>query len=143
MSVNDLNERGYEAGTVQDHVVGLLSNLALHEGVLLDLGCGFGSLASACSGIGLEYVGIDLDEDGLEDLTKRGFATSRIDLADTAALPDALEAVLAGRQLAAVTLLDVIEHLSNPGDLLATLAQVASRHTGAPAGHERLQCLPL
>jgi hypothetical protein len=130
--MNETNERGFEEGTVYEHVVGLLSSHALHEGVLLDLGCGFGPIASSCAKLGLDYVGVDIERDGLADLAKQGFSTAQLDLSQTTVLVEFLESVLAGRQLAAITLLDVLEHLAHPGDLLTALADMAGRHAGAP-----------
>jgi hypothetical protein len=130
--MSETNERGFEEGTVYEHVVGMLSSHALHEGVLLDLGCGFGPIASSCAKLGLDYVGVDIERDGLADLAKQGFSTAQLDLSQTTVLVEFLESVLAGRQLAAITLLDVLEHLAHPGDLLTALADMASRHAGAP-----------
>src|ERR1035441_3777879 len=130
--MSKLSKRGYGEGTVYDHVVRLLSAHALHEGVLLDLGCGFGTVAASCAEIGLDYLGVGAEPDGLEDLAKQGFSTAFVDLSESAALVERLEEVLAGRQLAAITALEVIERLARPGELLAVLADLANRHAGAP-----------
>ena len=68
----------------------------------------------------------------LEDLAKQGFSTALLDINETDALVTSLEEVLAGRQLAAITLLDVIDHLAHPAELLIALAEMANGHTGAP-----------
>jgi len=130
--MSDLNDRAYDEESVQGHVIGLLSSLGLHEGVLFDLGCGFGAIAETCAELGLDYVGVDVNGDVLEDLAKRGFSTALLDMADTAALAESLEGLLAGRQLAGMTLLDVIGHLASPNDLLTVLADLANRHMGVP-----------
>ena len=130
--MSKLSNRGYGEGTVYDHVVRLLSAHALHEGVLLDLGCGFGTVAASCAEIGLDYLGVGAEPDGLEDLAKQGFSTALVDLSESAALVERLEEVLAGRQLAAITALEVIERLARPAELLAVLADLANRHAGAP-----------
>jgi SAM-dependent methyltransferase/regulator of replication initiation timing len=130
--MSKLSKRGYGEGTVYDHVVRLLSAHALHEGVLLDLGCGFGTVAASCAEIGLDYLGVGAEPDGLEDLAKQGFSTARVDLSESAGLVERLEEVLAGRQLAAITALEVIERLARPAELLAVLADLANRHAGAP-----------
>ena len=130
--MSKLSKRGYGEGTVYDHVVRLLSAHALHEGVLLDLGCGFGTVAASCAEIGLDYLGVGAEPDGLEDLAKQGFSTAFVDLSESAALVERLEEVLAGRQLAAITALEVIERLARPAELLAVLADLANRHAGAP-----------
>ena len=130
--MSKLSKRGYGEGTVYDHVVRLLSAHALHEGVLLDLGCGFGTVAASCAEIGLDYLGVGAEPDGLEDLAKQGFSTALVDLSESAALVERLEEVLAGRQLAAITALEVIERLARPAELLAVLSDLANRHAGAP-----------
>ena len=130
--MSKLSKRGYGEGTVYDHVVRLLSAHALHEGVLLDLGCGFGTVAASCAEIGLDYLGVGAEPDGLEDLAKQGFSTALVDLSESAGLVERLEEVLAGRQLAAITALEVIERLARPAELLAVLADLANRHAGAP-----------
>ena len=130
--MSKLSKRGFGEGTVYDHVVRLLSAHALHEGVLLDLGCGFGTVAASCAEIGLDYLGVGAEPDGLEDLAKQGFSTALVDLSESAALVERLEEALAGRQLAAITALEVIERLARPAELLAVLADLANRHAGAP-----------
>ncbi len=130
--MSKLSKRDHVEGTVYDHVVRLLSAHALHEGVLLDLGCGFGAVAASCVELGLDYVGVDTEPDGLEDLAKQGLSTPRVDLSESAVLVERLEEVLAGRQLAAITALGVIERLARPGELLTALADMANRHAGAP-----------
>ena len=130
--MSKLSKRGYGEGTVYDHVVRLLSAHALHEGVLLDLGCGFGTVAASCAEIGLDYLGVGAEPDGLEDLAKQGFSTVLVDLSESAGLVERLEEALAGRQLAAITALEVIERLARPAELLAVLADLANRHAGAP-----------
>ena len=127
-----LPKRGNEERTVYDHVVRLLSGHALHEGVLLDLGCGFGAVAASCAEFGLDYLGVGAGSDGLEEIARQGFSTALVDLSETTALVERLEEVLAGRQLAAITALDLIERLARPAELLTALADMANRHAGAP-----------
>ena len=127
-----LPKRGNEERTVYDHVARLLSGHALHEGVLLDLGCGFGAVAASCAELGLDYLGVGAGSDGLEEIARQGFSTALVDLSETTALVERLEEVLAGRQLAAITALDLIERLARPAELLTALADMANRHAGAP-----------
>ena len=130
--MSDLNTRGDGEGTLSDHVVRLLSDHALHEGVLLDLGCGFGVAAASCAELGLDYLGVDAEPGGLEALAKQGFSTALVDFGDSTALLERLEDVLAGRQLAAITALGLIERLARPGELLTVLVDMANKHAGAP-----------
>ena len=123
---------GYEEGSVYGHVFRLLSAHALHEGVLIDLGCGLAVVAESCADIGLDYLAVGTGPAGPEDPAnggtlhrisrpqRRGFARQR------------LEEVLAGRQLAAITALGVLERVARPAELLAVLAGMARGHAGAP-----------
>ena len=130
--MTDLDRRDHEEEVVYDHVIRLLSSHALHEGVVLDLGCGFGAIAASCAKLGLDYLGVDVEQDCLEDLARQGFSTALLDLNETSGLVASLEEVLAGRRLAAITLVDVIDHLARPCELLTALADMAKGHTGAP-----------
>ena len=123
---------GYEEGSVYGHFFRLLSEHALHEGVLLDIGGGLGAVAASCAELGLDYLAVDSDPKGLEDLAKRGFSTALVDLGERALLAERIEGVLGGRQLAAITALDLIERVARPAELLAVLAGMARSHAGAP-----------
>jgi ubiquinone/menaquinone biosynthesis C-methylase UbiE len=124
---------GYRDDTVYASVVGLLERFHLAEGqVIVDIGCGFGAIAEAVRERGLTYVGFDVDADGLKDLAERGFETERLDLS---VVPDAIALIskrLDGRQLAAVVMIDSLEHITNGPDVLAGLHRVAQLGGGAP-----------
>ena len=130
--MTELREHPHEEGTVHEHVTRLLSSHALPEGVLLDLGCGFCAAAASCAELGLEYLGVGSEPGRLEELSKRGVATVLVDLGESASLVKRLEEALAGRQLAAITALDLIGRTARPAELLTVLAAVARRHKGAP-----------
>ncbi len=123
---------GHAGESVHGHVFRLLSAHARNEGVLLDLGCGLGAVAASCAEIGLDYLGVGAEPDGLAELAGRGFSTAVVDLGEQAALLQRLEEVLAGRSLAAIVALDLIERLTRPAELLAVLGEVARKHPGAP-----------
>lgn len=116
--------------SVYAHVRDLLLSFHHQGGVVLDLGCGYGALAEVCRAYGFEYVGCDVAGDGLDALASRGFEVHVLDLsleADLARLPT----VVASRPLAAVLMLDVIEHLTQPDLALAALHDLA-RTSGVP-----------
>ena len=110
----------------------LLDRAGITEGVVLDLGCGRSPLAEPLAERGLTHVGCDIDVDALADLAERGSETHPLSLlADADDLVAGLEQVLAGRPLAAVLALDVLEHLPDPVDtLLAVRRFVLGLHDG-------------
>ncbi len=93
------------------HAVELLERLGLERGLVVDLGCGVGSIAEPLLDLGFEYIGVDIDHDSLEQLTKRGLEGRELDLGQTDELAGRMLEVAGGRRVAAVLLLDVIEHL--------------------------------
>ena len=111
----------YTPGSTYAAVMALVDTLPLRGGVALDLGCGYGAVAEPLAERGFEYVGIDVDPEGVADLRRRGFEAHERPLwgADpTTQLPGSppgllakLLAELAGeREISLVLLLDVIEH---------------------------------
>ncbi len=112
--------------------VELVARSSRHDGLVVDLGCGFGAVAEPLAEVGLTYVGTDVATDGLADLADRGFETHVVDLG---AAPDELRArldeVVGDRAVAHVLTLDVLEHLTDPGGAAAVLAAFAADHGAA------------
>ncbi len=106
-------------------MVGLLRRLGPADGLILDLGCGFGALAEPLSELGYTYVGIDLAADGMQDLATRGFETHNFDLRMTADLAEWLIKVAADRAVAAILMMDALEHLADVTDTLEGVRQAA------------------
>lgn len=105
---------------------------AHRDGVVLDLGCGYGHVAEPLRDLGLTYVGLDIDPEALANLEQRGFEVGAVDLqAPAAELAERLTGALNGRPLATVLTLDVLEHLVDPAACLAGLVMVAEGHPGA------------
>jgi SAM-dependent methyltransferase len=111
----------YTSDGVYAHVVALVSEFAGSSGVLLDLGCGYGAIAEPIRDLGLTYVGADSDPDGLADLRGRGFEAHPIDLANADQLAARAREILGDRQLAAITMIDVLEHITNDVEVLKAL----------------------
>ena len=97
------------------------------SGLVIDLGCASGPLAEPVRSLGCEYIGADIDKAALADLSARGFEAHELDLQlDEDALVDALRALARGRKVAAVLLLDVIEHLVDPDPALRAIARLGT-----------------
>ena len=113
------------------HCYELLAEAKLGDGVVLDLGCATGQLAEPFAALGNTYVGADIEAGALAELTERGFEGHVVDLSvGVDELAAAIEEVLDGRPLAAVLLLDVLEHLMDPVQALRGIAKLAERHPG-------------
>ena len=112
----------------------LLDAAGIAEGVVLDLGCGRSPLAEPLAERGLTHVGCDVDAAALADLAERGSETHEVSLLATEdQLLARLTEILAGRPLAAVLALDVLEHLPDPtATLLAVRRLVLDQATPAP-----------
>jgi 2-polyprenyl-3-methyl-5-hydroxy-6-metoxy-1,4-benzoquinol methylase len=124
--------RAFDPDSSYGSAVRLVEAIGASSGVVLDLGCGYGPVAEPLRDLGLDYVGLDLDGEGLADLAGRGFETAHLDLE----LPGAeLEARLAeqlgDRALVAVLALDALEHVRDPWACTAAAARLAQRHPGA------------
>ena len=103
------------------HLVRLLEDVRPKPGVVLDLGCGHGAVAEPIRDRGYEYVGADIDAEALAELAGRGFETHALDLREVDRLPERLLKIADGRRVAALVLLDVIEHVNPTSDLLAAV----------------------
>jgi 2-polyprenyl-3-methyl-5-hydroxy-6-metoxy-1,4-benzoquinol methylase len=105
------------------HVVELVKRLGLERGVVIDLGCGVGSIAQPLLDLGYEYIGMDIDPDSLEQLSKRGLEGRELDLCQTDELAERMLELAGGRRVSAVLLLDVIEHLPQTRTFLTAIRE--------------------
>lgn len=106
--------------------------------LIVDLGCGFGAVAEACRQLGFSYVGLDADPAGLKDLHDRSFEAHQLSISADAEFGEKLEAIIDGRPVAGMLLLDVIEHLTDAPQVLSVLHRLAIKHNSAPL----ILCLP-
>ena len=117
---------GYLEPSVYGNVMGLLRQHAGERGVHLDLGCGYGAIAERVrDDLGLAYVGFDISDDGLAALRERGFETHALDLSDVEAAIGTIRAAIGARALASMTIIDTLEHVANPREILAMLRQLS------------------
>jgi 2-polyprenyl-3-methyl-5-hydroxy-6-metoxy-1,4-benzoquinol methylase len=116
---------------VYGHALALLNrHRGQAEGALhIDIGSGFGRIAEPLvAELGLSYLACDLDEDALGSLAERGFETCRLVLASEERVYQALVALIGGRRLASISIIDTLEHLDDPAATLRALARVAGDH---------------
>lgn len=97
-------------------------------GLVLDLGCGEGPFAEPILELGREYLGVELDADSVNRCREAGLDVHLVDLAaGTGQVHDRLVELVDGRPVAAVVLLDVIEHLINPEQVFVDLRHLLDR----------------
>lgn len=124
---------GYQPGSSYDHLVTLLDRHA-RRGLVVDLGCGAGQIAAPLGELGFEYLGADVDPDALASLAERGIEHHTIDLGDLDALPAAVREAAAGREVVAITMLDVLEHLPDPQAAMVALRSALEETGGGLLG---------
>jgi SAM-dependent methyltransferase len=103
------------------HVVELFRRIDLEPGLILDLGCGVGAIAEPLCELGFEYVGADIDRDALQRITGRGLEAHELDLNGQEEIPARMLELANGRRVAAVLLLDVIEHMPETEPFLSAI----------------------
>ncbi len=119
----------YQEDSVYGHAVSLVREYGMREGVHIDLGCGYGAIAEPLRELGLTYVGCDVDPLSLEHLQLRSFESCLLDLCQVDTLIAQLEAKLAGRPLASISLLDTLEHITNGPALLDCLREFVQKRS--------------
>lgn len=119
----------YQEISVYGNVVSLLREHAGKQGVHIDIGCGYGAIAETVRDeLRLDYAGFDRADDGMSALRDRGFAVHAFDLHDLAGAEAAVRSVIGGRRLASMTMIDTLEHVVNPGEVLEMLRRLADEH---------------
>ncbi len=103
------------------HVVELVKRLSPERGLVIDLGCGVGSLAKPLIELGYEYIGVDIDPVALAELSKRGLEGHELDLLQTEELAQRMRGLAGKRKVAVVLLVDVIEHIPETQPFLAAV----------------------
>lgn len=103
---------------------------------ILDLGCGEGYMIDALlqAGIDAEFTGIDLSEGAIADARARLGARARLEVADARTLVDD------GRTFDMVMMLEVLEHIPDPAQMLPILRRLARRHVLLSVPREPFFC---
>ena len=114
----------FAAGTPYGHAAHLIEQcLAARDGLIIDLGCGQSPIAEPLQQLGFDYVGLDFDPDTVAAVQARGIDARVGDLSDFPGLGEMLTALAEDRPVAAVLMLDVIEHLPRTRELLSSLRE--------------------
>jgi 2-polyprenyl-3-methyl-5-hydroxy-6-metoxy-1,4-benzoquinol methylase len=89
---------------------------------VVDLGAGSGIVSHALRNVGIGYHGLEIHPVAVEHMRERGIDATQVDLSDLDAVRDALDSIAANETVGAMMLLDVVEHLLQPQELLACLS---------------------
>lgn len=103
----------------------LLAGANLHGRVVIDVGCGSAAIAEHVRALEATYIGLDLDETAVAELTGRGYEGHTVDITSPE-LSQAIKDIIGARQVAALVCLDVLEHVTEPQAVLARLTQAVS-----------------
>jgi hypothetical protein len=109
---------GNAAGLVRDLVVDRTSTI-------VDLGAGSGIVSHALRDLGVGYHGLEIHPVAVRAMLDRGIDATQCDLSDFDAVRTALDGV---EHVGGLLLLDVLEHLMQPQDLMVALSAWAVDH---------------
>ncbi len=119
--------------SVYQYVMDLVEKFAvLSGGVVVDVGCGYGAIAEAVLELGMTYIGCDVDPRSLANLAERGFETEMIDLDSPERTVASIEKRLGDRPLAALIMIDALEHITNGPEVLVAFSGLGIRHGSVP-----------
>lgn len=104
-----------------EYLCGLLADYGVREGLLLDLGCGTGSLTEILARRGFDMIGVDMSEDMLQIAMEKRVKSGHDILY---LLQDMREFELYGTVAAAVSLCDSMNYLTEYSDLVTVLKLV-------------------
>lgn len=112
----------YEEVSVYANVVKLITQQAKPGTLHIDLGCGNAAIAGLLRQQGIDYLGFDGDAETVARLNARGIEAYPIDLNQAQHAIDAVFSRVQNRQIASISMIDVIEHLDNAQEFLNLLA---------------------
>lgn len=131
--MRDRYQNQYAVDNIYGSAISILKDLSISDGVHLDLGCGFGAIADGIreNGLPVEYVGIDSNINSIEHLVSHGLEAYEYEFSNIEASLAFIQTMLKGREVASISILDVLEHLPEP-ELLLTIAHTLSLKYHAP-----------
>ncbi len=113
---------GYVEPSTYSHVRQLVNAHAKPGGLILDIGCGLAAIAEPLIADGFDYVGIDIDQDSLDQIAARGIQTLRVDGRSLPSAQRDLQKLIDGRPVSAVLMLDYLEHIVDTDGTLASFS---------------------
>jgi 2-polyprenyl-3-methyl-5-hydroxy-6-metoxy-1,4-benzoquinol methylase len=119
----------YQHESAVANAAGLVRDLHLEpDSTVVDLGAGTAVVSHALREAGIAYHGLELHPVAVELMQSAGISAAQCDLTDTTSVKTALNEV---GDVGAMLLLDVIEHLVDPQQLLSALSAWSLEHENA------------
>jgi len=116
----------YQHESAVANAAGLVRDLVVdRSSTAVDLGAGSGIVSHALRNTGMGYHGMEIHPVAVNLMRERGIAATQVDLCDLDAVTAALDTVDASTPVGALMLLDVLEHLLQPQELLVRLSDWA------------------
>lgn len=109
----------YEEWT--EYYAGILKENGIRDGLVLDLGCGTGSMTELLAGLGYDMIGVDNSEEMLEIASEKRAASGHDILY---LLQDMREFELYGTVRAVISACDSVNYITEPEELTETFALV-------------------
>ncbi len=120
----------YQHESAVGNAAGLVRNLGLGpESTVVDLGAGTAVVSHALREAGISYHGLEIHPVAVDLMHEAGIDATQCDLTDVGAVQATLDEL---GDVGALMLLDVIEHLTQPQQLLGPLSSWSLKH-GEPA----------
>jgi 2-polyprenyl-3-methyl-5-hydroxy-6-metoxy-1,4-benzoquinol methylase len=120
----------YEHESAVANAAGLIGDLNLgRRSTVVDLGAGTAVISHALRRAGIAYHGLELHPVAVDLMHEAGIDATLCDLTDFDAVQSVLDDI---GNIGAMTLLDVIEHLTQPHELLAALSAWSLKHGEVP-----------
>jgi len=104
-----------------EYIIGILKEYGIVDGIILDLGCGTGSLTRVFASRGYDMIGVDNAEDMLSIAIEREVTEQQNILY---LLQDMREFELYGTARAVISICDCINYITEPEELLAVFRLV-------------------
>lgn len=127
-------DNAFAPTNVYGQVLALLTRYAGQGrgGLHIDIGCGYGRIAEELeSRLSLTYIGLDVDVISIENLKHRGFEAHQFDLAQLDSASSILASIIGERQVASISIIDVLEHIEDASPILDVIHGIA-KGTNAP-----------
>jgi 2-polyprenyl-3-methyl-5-hydroxy-6-metoxy-1,4-benzoquinol methylase len=120
----------YSEGTAPHHIVSLARDHVTTDKTIVDLGAGAAVVGLPLVEAGFDYHGMDLHPEAIRLMEQAGITASQCDLRDVRSV---VKKVSELKNVGALLMIDVIEHLVDPQELLSELS-----HWAVDNGHPLL-----